>query len=56
MFIVPSEGLTIPDPDRRDMLPAEGREVPETDYWHRRLFDGDVRRASAPPAEPAEPT
>ncbi len=32
----------IPDPDRGDILPEEGRDVPETDYWTRRLRDGDV--------------
>lgn len=42
MFVKPSEGLVIPDPDRHDALPAEGRDVPETDFWLRRLRDGDV--------------
>lgn len=51
MFIVPAEGLSIPDPDRGDRLPAEGRDVPVTDYWNRRLRDGDVR-ITAPPADP----
>lgn len=40
--------LQVRDPDLRDILPAEGREVPETPYWHRRLRDGDVLPATPP--------
>ena len=53
MYLVPAEGLSIPDPDRRDRLPAEGREVPSSDYWNRRLRDGDVRIGTPPAPEPA---
>lgn len=38
-------GLLIPDPDAPPQdrwLPAEGRVVPDTQYWRRRLADGDV--------------
>ncbi len=42
MFIRPAPGLKVRDPDLRDLLPAEGREVPDSDYWIRRLRDGDV--------------
>jgi hypothetical protein len=61
MFVKPAEGLVIPDPDRHDMLPADGRDVPASDFWMRRLRDGDVVEAApkeVPPAvvEPAEPT
>lgn len=48
MFVKPAEGLTIRDPDLHDLLPAEGREVPNTDYWQRRLRDGDVTEAAKP--------
>lgn len=34
--------MTIRDPDLHDFLPEEGREVPDSDYWHRRLRDKDV--------------
>lgn len=34
--------LKIRDPDLLDFLPEEGREVPATDFWLRRLRDGDV--------------
>jgi hypothetical protein len=43
-------GLSVRDPDLKDLLPREGREVPSTDYWHRRLRDGDVVLAPAPTA------
>lgn len=51
MFVKPAAGLVIPDPDRHDVLPAEGRDVPSSDFWLRRLRDGDVVDAEAPPAE-----
>lgn len=53
MFVKPADGLVIPDPDRRDALPAEGREVPASDFWLRRLRDGDVVMAEAPREAPA---
>jgi hypothetical protein len=34
--------LKVLDVTRRDVIPDEGREVPEHHYWHRRLRDGDV--------------
>jgi hypothetical protein len=33
-----------------DHIPAEGRDVPLSDYWHRRLLDGDVIEGAAPVA------
>lgn len=53
MFVKPAprevEGqpLVVRDPDMLDLLPPEGREVPDSDYWQRRLRDGDVVPASA---------
>ena len=41
MFIKPN-GKLVPDPQRSDFLPPEGRNVEPTTYWHRRLADGDV--------------
>jgi hypothetical protein len=46
-------GLLIPDPDapaQDRWLPAEGRDVPDTEYWRRRLADGDVVPSSKPRA------
>ncbi|HLN23888.1 MAG TPA: DUF2635 domain-containing protein [Patescibacteria group bacterium] len=49
MFVRPAPGLAIRDPDLKDLLPPEGREVSEEQpYWHRRLRDGDVILGSAP--------
>lgn len=45
MKVKPSEGRAVRDPELRDLLPAEGRDVPRTDYWLRRLRDGDVVEA-----------
>jgi len=46
MFVVPAAGLTIPDPAMQGTpdyyLPPEGREVQPSDYWARRVRDGDV--------------
>ena len=45
MFLKPAPGITVPDPDRSDTLPADGREVEPTQYWQRRVNDGDVVQA-----------
>lgn len=42
MFVKPQNGLTVPDPERGDALPPEGREVEPTQYWQRRVQEGDV--------------
>ena len=47
-YVKPANDYVIPDPDRGDALPAEGRDVPETDFWLRRLRDGDVVVATPP--------
>ena len=39
----PKPGFKVFDPQLKDYLPAEGRTVPPTPFWHRRLQDGDVR-------------
>lgn len=38
----PAEGLLIRDPILLDHIEAEGRLVQLSDYWRRRLRDGDV--------------
>ena len=50
MYVIPAEGLLVPDPVLRDHLPAEGREVPRDAYWMRRLRDGDVIETTVPAA------
>ncbi|WP_207458653.1 DUF2635 domain-containing protein [Azospirillum sp. SYSU D00513] len=48
MFVKPAAGLLVRDPVNREPLPAEGREVPDDQFWHRRLADGDVVLAKPP--------
>ena len=42
----PAEGRAVPDLERGDLLPADGRDVELSDYWLRRLADGDVVEAA----------
>jgi len=53
MFVKPAQGLSIRDPDLKDLLPEKGREVPDSPYWIRRLRDGDV--VSGPVKKSPEP-
>ncbi len=48
MYVLPKAGLSIRDPDLLDLLPASGRNVPESDYWYRRLRDRDVVAGADP--------
>lgn len=48
-YVKPAEGLSIVDPVRRDVLPPEGRHVEASDYWTRRIQDGDVAETDPPP-------
>lgn len=52
MYVKAAPGLKIRDPDLKDLLPEEGRDVPDTDYWQRRLRDEDVVLADPPAAAP----
>lgn len=49
MFIIPIDGRQVPDPERGGCLSPEGREVEATQYWLRRLQDGDVQRVIPQP-------
>lgn len=40
--VVPAAGRAVPDPEAGDLLPVEGRTVPDNAWWRRRLADGDV--------------
>lgn len=44
----------IRDPHTKQKLPAEGAEVPENNFWVRRLVAGEVVRIDAP-AHPNAP-
>ena len=58
MFVKPNPDRTVNgkplavfDPVRADNLPADGRDVPPTPYWMRRLAVRDVVAAAKPAAE-----
>jgi len=53
MFVKPVADRLVPDLERGDALPPEGREVEPTQYWQRRVNDGDVVEAS-PATAPAK--
>ena len=58
MFVKPATpDLKVGNPEARPPmprhLPATGAEVPDTEYWRRRLADGDVVTAR-PPRTPKE--
>ena len=42
IFVVPKKGLKIVDPQLRDQIPDEGREVQDSTYWRRMANYGDV--------------
>lgn len=48
MFVKPAAGLKVRDPATMRLLPDDGQDVPENSFWHARLRDGDVVRATAP--------
>lgn len=57
MFVKPKDGRSVNDPARGDLLPAEGRNVDESQYWYRRFHDGDIeiiqQKKSAEPEKKA---
>lgn len=55
MYVKPAPGMQIRDPDLKDLIPAEGREVPETVYWHARVRDRDVVQPDQDVAAPPRP-
>lgn len=42
MFVKPVGDLVVPDPERGGALPSAGADVPENQYWLRRLEAGEV--------------
>lgn len=55
MYVVPLEGRSVPDPLRGDLLPISGREVDQSNYWCRRISDGDVKVTDTPAVTIQEP-
>ena len=55
MFVRPAPGRAVRDPETKMLVPAEGREVPRTGFWLRRLRDGDGLEGAEPAPQEAEP-
>lgn len=50
MYAVPTPGRAVPIPGTRQLLPAAGQNIgPLTQYWQRRLRDGDITLSDVPP-------
>lgn len=57
MWVKPAPGLTVRSPETKQLLPAEGIEVPDDSIlWNKLLSFGDVVRTTAPGAQPAAAT
>ena len=52
MHVKPLPDRTVHDPEHGNLLPPEGRNVPDNQYWFARLECGDVIQCE-PPAEDA---
>lgn len=50
MKIKPAEGRSVIDPVTKTLLSPDGEEKPETEFWLRRLRDGDVVPVDPPKA------
>lgn len=48
MYVKPNAGRKVPDPARGDLLPEAGRNVEPSQYWQRRVADGDVVEVQDP--------
>jgi len=48
--------LKVRIPNTHELLPDEGREVPENQFWMRRLLHGDVVPAEPPAPHTTPPT
>jgi hypothetical protein len=42
IFVAPKPGMKVMDPATNGFLPEEGKRVPRTAYWLRRVACGDV--------------
>ena len=50
MFVKPVAGRLVPLPVGGGFLPETGADVPEEQYWFRRINDGDVEQVEPAPA------
>lgn len=50
MYAIPTAGRTVPIPGTRKLLPATGQNIGQvTQYWQRRLREGDITLSEAAP-------
>jgi len=58
IYLIPAEGHRVRDPagPGKTLLPEEGKLVPESTYWLRRLKEKSVKKGKAPKAEKTETT
>lgn len=54
LFVKPAPDVQVRDERSRDVLPEGGRFVEDSQYWRRRLADGDVLEVTPP--TPADAT
>ena len=47
-YLIPQSGLTVPFEVGGKHLPPEGKDVPWTPYWARRVKEGAVKIGKAP--------
>lgn len=47
MHVRPAPGCAVRDPFTRELLLEEGADVPATEFWLRRLLQGDVVQSPA---------
>jgi hypothetical protein len=50
MLVFPAPGLSVRDPILLDLIPAEGRDMPDSPTLQRALRDGDLVAARPSPA------
>ena len=48
IYVIPTAGLSIPDPATRKPLPATGAWVVHDQYWRRRLRDREIVQGTPP--------
>ncbi len=49
-YFTPAEGLQIPDPATRKIVPPEGQWVYASSYWQRRVLEGSGQLEDQAPA------
>lgn len=42
IFVKPKTGAKIRFPETKQLLEAEGQDVPDNNFWRRRVLEGDV--------------